>query len=100
MWIELIAFLAAPAIGILMDKVYFESMIHIVNGFLTRKKQYEWHDFINSRLIGISISSLGIAYAIIEKNIVIGMISAIIFLSFHFVIYRSIYLREKREHKN
>ena len=93
---EFLAYLAAPAIAILMDKMYYGSVKNIIFGFFPVKKKYTYSDFINYRLIGIAISSFLITYAGMNRDLLFGMIGAAIFLISHFLIYVTIYYRESQ----
>jgi len=99
MWIELIVFLAAPFAGVLMDRVYFELMIHTIHGHFSYPRKYRWSEFISIRFIFIVTSSIGIAYAGLNNNLTVGLLSAVIFLSAHSFIYWKIFRLEREERK-
>lgn len=99
MWstiVEFIAYLAAPAMAIIMDRLYFESEKGILFGFFPIKTRYSYKDFFGYRIIGTVSSSFLCAYGGVEKEIVPGMVGAAIFLISHFMIYVDIYRRESR----
>lgn len=92
---EFLAYLVAPAIAILMDKMYYGSMKNIIFGFFPVKKKYVYSDFSNFRIIGTVVSSFIITYAGINEDLLVGMIGAAIFLISHIMIYIVLYYRER-----
>lgn len=76
---EFLAYLAAPAIAVLMDKIYYGSVKNIMFGFFPIKKKYVYSEFLNKRLIGIVISSFLIAYAGLNRDLLIGIVGTTFF---------------------
>lgn len=92
---QLLVYLAAPPLALLMDRMYYGSVKNIIFGFFPATRKYAYGEFANYRLIGIVLSSLIIAYAGVARDIVPGMVGAVIFLFSHSLIYLDMYRRER-----
>lgn len=89
---ETLILIGAPALGVVMDWLYYESMIHIIHGYLSGDRRYSWRDFASPlRIAGIVIASLGVAIASIYSSLTVVILSAAVYCMFHFYIYYVIY---------
>ena len=93
---NVVLYIAAPAVGMLLDWLYFDSMIHIIRGSFPVKEQHPYRDFLDGRLVGIAASSLVIAHASVVASLTVAMFGASLFISSHFYIYAKIYWLERK----